>query len=60
MYGFMRLSYLTVSRYTVAQAIGNTETLNKTHSQVILTFAIKDIYYTYTEHQGTLHSPFDW
>ena len=32
MYGFMRLSYLTVSRYTVAQAIGNTETLNKTHS----------------------------
>ena len=32
MYGFMRLSYLTVSRYTVAQAIGNTEPLNKTHS----------------------------
>ena len=32
MYGFMRLSYLTVSRYTVAQAIVNTEPLNKTHS----------------------------
>ena len=32
MYGFMRLSYLTVSRYTVAQAIANTEPLNKTHS----------------------------
>ena len=31
MYGFMRLSYLTVSRYTVAQAIVNTEPLNKTH-----------------------------
>ena len=32
MYGFMRLSYLTVSRYTVAQATVNTEPLNKTHS----------------------------
>ena len=32
MCGFMRLSYLTVSRYTVAQAIVNTEPLNKTHS----------------------------
>ena len=32
MYGFMRLSYLTVSRYTVAQALVNTEPLNKTHS----------------------------
>ena len=32
MYGFMRLSYLTVSRYTVAQAAVNTEPLNKTHS----------------------------
>ena len=32
MYVFMRLSYLTVSRYTVAQAIVNTEPLNKTHS----------------------------
>ena len=31
MYGFMRLSYLTVSRYTVAQGIVNTEPLNKTH-----------------------------
>ena len=31
MYVFMRLSYLTVSRYTVAQAIVNTEPLNKTH-----------------------------
>ena len=31
MYGFMRLSYLTVSRYTVAQALVNTEPLNKTH-----------------------------
>ena len=53
MYGFMRLSYLTISRYTVARAVVNTEPLNKTHSQVILTFIIKDIYYTYTEHQGT-------
>ena len=32
MYGFMRLSYLTVSRYTVAQAIINIEPLTKTHS----------------------------
>ena len=32
MYGFMRLSYLTVSRYTVAQGTVNTEPLNKTHS----------------------------
>ena len=53
MHGFMRLRYLTVSHYTVAQAIMNTKPLNKTQSQVILTFAIKDIYYTYTEHQGT-------
>ena len=57
MHGFMRLRYLTVSHYTVAQAIMNTKPLNKTQSQVILTFAIKDIYYTYTEHQGTLHYP---
>ena len=32
MYGFMRLSYLTISRYTVARAVVNTEPLNKTHS----------------------------
>ena len=57
MHGFMRLRYLTVSHYTVAQAIMNTKPLNKTQSQVILTFATKGIYYTYTEHQGTLHCP---
>ena len=46
MHGFMRMSYLTVSRHTLAQAIINTKPLNKTHSYVILTFSIEDIYYT--------------
>ena len=52
------LVFLAVSLYTVAQAIISSILLNKMYLWVILTFAIRDIHFTYTVHQGTLHCPF--